>query len=193
MSEESQNTNPETEERALLLSQARMMGLNVSNNIGTDKLKERISAHLEESSAQSETDTSEEELGEHATPHDTSIGALRKKLRAEAMALVRVQIANLDPKKASLQGEIFTIHNDIVGTVKRFVPYGDITEDGWHIEQIIYEELKSRKFQHIRTYTDKVTKQIQVEKTMRNEFSFTKLPALTKEELQDLRIAQTGK
>lgn len=206
MSEENQNTAAEdaaevqVDEKALLLQQARMMGINVSNNIGVEKLREKIAAHLAEMDnkpadtddvVDPEADT--EELGEYATPVGTNINKLRKTLRDEALALVRVRISNLDPKKASLHGEIVTIHNDIVGTVKLFVPYGEKTEDGWHIPKIIYELLKSRKFQHIRTYTDPQTKQIMIERTLRNEFSLDVLPPLTKQELADLRIAQTGK
>ena len=206
MSEENQNTAAEdsaeaqVDEKALLLQQARMMNLNVSNNIKVDKLREKIAAHLSEAgNKSSDTDDVEEpeggteELGEHATPSNTNINKLRKSLRDEALALVRVKISNLDPKKASLHGEIFTIHNDIVGTVKLFVPFGEKTEDGWHIPKIIYEMMKSRKFQHIRTYTDPVTKQIMVERSLRNEFSLDVLPPLTAQELTDLRIAQTGK
>lgn len=206
MSEENQNTAAEdsaevqVDEKALLLQQARMMGLNVSNNIGVEKLREKIAAHLSEMDNKSAgTDDGEdpevytEELGEHATPIGTNINKLRKTLRDEAMALVRVRISNLDPKKASLHGEIFTIHNDIVGTVKMFVPFGEKTEDGWHIPKIIYEMMKSRKFQHIRSYTDPVTKQIMVERSLRSEFSLDVLPPLTAQELTDLRIAQTGK
>lgn len=90
MSEENQNTAAEdsaevqVDEKALLLQQARMMGLNVSNNIGV-ALREKIAAHLSETGNKS-TDTDDveepeggtEELGEHATPANTNINKLRK-------------------------------------------------------------------------------------------------------------------
>ncbi len=206
MSEENQNQTPPANdpvvqsdpqtEKQLLMAQAKVMGLTVSNNITIEKLRERIAEHT----AKSATTTTVaadvagevEELGEHAIPSTKSIHVLRKEMRLEAMALVRVRIGNMDPKKAGLQGEIHTLHNDLIGTIKHFVPYGDATENGWMLPKILVDHLKSKQFQHIRSYTDPKTKQVKVETAMRNEFVIETLPQLTASELADLRAAQLG-
>lgn len=207
MSEENQNQTPPTNEpvvqsdpqteKQLLMAQAKVMGLTVSNNITIEKLRERIAEHTAKSATTNTVagDAADEveELGEHAIPSTKSIHVLRKEMRLEAMALVRVRIGNMDPKKAGLQGEIHTLHNDLIGTIKHFVPYGDPTENGWMLPKILVDHLKSKQFQHIRSYTDPKTKQVMVETAMRNEFVIETLPQLTASELADLRAAQLGR
>lgn len=206
MSEENQNQTPPANdpvvqsdpqtEKQLLMAQAKVMGLTVSNNITIEKLRERIAEHTTKSATTNTVagDAADEveELGEHAIPSTKSIHVLRKEMRLEAMALVRVRIGNMDPKKAGLQGEIHTLHNDLIGTIKHFVPYGDATENGWMLPKILVDHLKSKQFQHIRSYTDPKTKQVMVETAMRNEFVIETLPQLTASELADLRAAQLG-
>lgn len=207
MSEENQNQTPPANdpvvqsdpqtEKQLLMAQAKVMGLTVSNNITIEKLRERIAEHTAKQpvtsvAASLVADAEVEELGEYAIPSTKSIHVLRKEMRLEAMALVRVRIGNMDPKKAGLQGEIHTLHNDLIGTIKHFVPYGDPTENGWMLPKILVDHLKSKQFQHIRSYTDPKTKQVKVETAMRNEFVIETLPQLTASELADLRAAQLG-
>lgn len=119
-------------------------------------------------------------------------GALskRQKLIREATKLVRVRIQNLDPKKADLHGEVFTVGNKYIGTIKKFVPYGEATDDGFHLPHILYENLRDRKFLHIRTFKDRVTKQDRVETSWQREFAMDVLPQLTPEELAQLKTAQ---
>jgi hypothetical protein len=50
--------------------------------------------------------------------------------------------------------------------------------------------MQSRKFQDIKTHTDKTTGQIRIESRWAKEFSLEELPPLTKEELQQLASAQ---
>ncbi len=115
---------------------------------------------------------------------------LRQFIYNEQMKLVRLQITNLDPKKADLQGELIAIANKYLGTVKMFVPYGEVTDDGWHIPYIIYKELERRKFLSIRTTKDRRTGQLKVTKSWAKEFSLSILPPLTEAELKQLATAQ---
>jgi hypothetical protein len=108
------------------------------------------------------------------------------------MKLIRVRIQNLDPKKKDLQGEIFAVSNKFLGTVKRFVPYGDTTDEGWHLPYVIYKELVSRKFLQITTTKDRQTKQVKVLKRWVKEFAFEVLPPLTDRELKALAAAQAA-
>lgn len=117
---------------------------------------------------------------------------LYQKQRNEQLKLVRVRIQNLDPKKADLPGEYITVANRYVGNVRKFVPYGEVTDDGWHIPYIIYKALERRRFLLIRTVKNKVTKQIEVKKSWAKEFSIEILPPLTPAELKQLAISQAA-
>ena len=44
---------------------------------------------------------------------------------------------DLDPKKKDLPGEVVTFANEYLGTVRVFVPFGEQTEDGWHIRSYL--------------------------------------------------------
>lgn len=112
---------------------------------------------------------------------------VRKKLRMEMTKLVRVQIACLNPAKSELPGEIFTVHNDVVGTVKKFVPYNEAGES-YHIPFFLYKFLKRKKYLQIvpppkGARTAATTKMVP-------EFSITVLEQLTPAELKELARAQ---
>ena len=125
-----------------------------------------------------------------AAPARPKKRTLRQYLLQEEMKLVRLRITNLDPKKKDLPGEIITVANDYIGSVKKFVPFGEVTEGGWHVPYCIYRELESRKFLNIRTIRDRRTGQIHVETNWAREFALEILPTLTQEELTQLGTAQ---
>lgn len=255
-------------ELELLKNRARLLGIEFSNNIGLETLKERVNNHLKEmgedpipektaqpnplvtpeSQAQDfdsdiaeETadETQQEEQGEESEQEQidpnlvrniaqqaaqsaqapkieqpqikpqrvvdpspaTALGSAvamapgkplsaRQVMYNEQMKLIRVRIHNMDPKKSSLQGEIITIANRVLGNVKVFVPFGEATEDGWHIPYIIYKELNRRKFLQITSVRDKQTRQIKVTKKWMKEFALDVLPPLTPQELARLATAQ---
>lgn len=114
----------------------------------------------------------------------------RQRVIDEAMRLIRVRITNLDPKKNDLNGEILCVGNRYVGTVKKFIPYGELTDNGYHIPKILFDELDSRKFLHIRTTRNKQNGQIEVKTSYAKEFALEVLPPLTQEELAKLAAAQ---
>jgi hypothetical protein len=179
----------------MLKTRARMMNITFSNNIGVEALRAKINAKLEgEPIPMDATDNEPNGLsaltGEAEVPANETLQQLRERLNRDCLRLVRVRITNLDPKKKDLSGEIITVGNEIIGTVKKFVPFGEATENGYHIPHIIYEELKSRQFLNIRT--SKKAGQIQVENGWAREFSIEVLPPLTKEELARLAAAQAA-
>lgn len=114
----------------------------------------------------------------------------RADLIKEQMKLVRCRIQNLDPKKAELPGEIFTVANRILGTVRKYVPYGEVTDNGYHLPYIIYKQLEDRRFLNIRTSTK--NGQVRVESNWAKEFAIEVLPPLTQEELDRLAAAQAA-
>ena len=104
-----------------------------------------------------------------------------------------VRITNLDPKKKDLPGEVFTVANEHLGTVRKFVPYGEVTDNGYHVPYCIYKALKARKFLNIRTFKDRQNQnQIKVEQSWAQEFALEVLPTLTPDEIKKLAAAQSA-
>jgi hypothetical protein len=118
--------------------------------------------------------------------------SLREHMVQSQMKLVRLRIQNLDPKKKDLPGEVFTVANEFLGAVKKYIPYGEASDEGYHVPYCIFTELESRRFQNIRTFTDKITRQIKIETSWAREFSLEVLPPLTTEELTQLASAQAA-
>lgn len=113
--------------------------------------------------------------------------AARRKLKLENTKLVRIQIACVNPNKADLPGEIFSVHNDFVGTVKKFVPYNE-AGDAYHVPMMLLKFLKRKKFLQIvlppkGSHAPPTTKMVP-------EFAITILDPLTKQELAELARAQ---
>lgn len=177
----------------VLKLRAKTLGITHSNNISEDKLAEKIREHVASLEAVNVKEANEAiDAGPKSLALGQSLEELspNERLRREQMALVRCRITNLDPKKKDLPGEIFTVANRVLGTVRKFIPYGELTEDGYHIPVILFNELKSRKFNHTTSRRDKVTKQTVVSTKWVQEFSLEVLPPLTQEELNRLATAQ---
>lgn len=172
----------------VLKQRATLMNIKFSNNISVEKLREKIEAAQSADEQEPEVEvTATNPLGE-AAPVVKKM-TLGQKIRQEQLRLVRVRIQNLDPKKKDLPGEIITVANEYMGTVRKFVPFGESTDDGYHIPYCIYEFLKNRKFQNIRVLKGKGG-QPRIEQGWVREFSIEVLPALTQEELNQLGAAQ---
>ena len=84
-------------------------------------------------------------------------------------------------------GEIITVANNAVGTVKRYVPFN--TEDGWHVEHILLEQLRERQCQIFVTEKDSRGNKVRKGKLIR-EFAIEVLDPLTEEERADLAQRQ---
>lgn len=196
-----QNSQEKTELQ-VLKERAATLGIQHSNNIGVDALRKKINEKLEGTGTEEteQEETAAEEF--QAAPAQETVAEpapmtkaqklmkLRQDLRKEALKLVRVRIACLDPKKKDLPGEIITTGNKFVGTVSRFVPFGEGTDDGWHIPHIIYELLKERQFLQITHKRNRKTGTNETRTRYVREFSIEVLPPLTEEELAKLAIAQ---
>lgn len=175
----------EEAELAALKERAKMMGLKLSPKIGLEKLKAKIEAKL--------NPTVEEDIDPGEETEVQRKARIRKKQISEQMILIRCRIANLNPSKRDLRGEIFTVANKYVGTVRKFIPYGEATDNGYHIPHIIYEQLKTRKFLQVNTRNDRSAgNQIVVDQRWVPEFSIEVLPQLTQEELDKLAASQAA-
>lgn len=177
------DNEPTVLEIDVLKKRADQLGVEYSNNIGVDTLRKRITNKLE-----GITDDESEDQVKTVKPKTTLIEA-RKSLQDEYLQLKRIRISNMNPSKTELPGEILTVANDILGTFRKFIPYTG-TEDGYHVPKWVYLELKSRKFQQIRSVKDPRTKQEHMVIRMVPEFNIELLPALTPKELARLASDQ---
>ena len=196
----------------VLKQRARMMGVEFSNNIGVETLRERIRAKAAEQSNATAAPApalfdpalipaaTQQASFQANTGGGPALGiepkpakplTLRQYLQREHMKLVRVRITNLDPKKKNLPGEVFTVANEFLGTVRKYIPYGEVSDDGYHVPFCIYRELESRRFLDIRTYKERANNnKIRVEQRWAKEFAIEVLPHLTPTELKQLAVAQ---
>lgn len=179
----------------MLKSRAKLMGITFSNNIGLDALKTKIEEHKQASEAKTQTQVTaqtNEQQPESQTENQKKKAktvSLRAHLQKEKMKLVRLRITNLDPKKKDLPGEILTTGNEYLGTVRKFVPFGEATDNGYHVPYCLYEMMRDRKFLSIKTRKGPKGQTI-VEQQMVREFALEILPPLTEAELARLSAAQ---
>ena len=203
MNQDDQALNPNADEQAvdelpLLKERAKVMGIPFSNNISLETLRKRVADKMEGKDEAPEVNalTGDPEIAHAmvAKPLNQKANevALRKLMYTTQMRQVRVRITNMDPKKKDLPGEIWTVANEYLGTVRKFVPYGEQTDDGFHIPYCLYRLLDSKRFLHIRDVKDRTTGIVRQDKVWAKEFSLDVLPALTQAELDRLAAAQAA-
>lgn len=209
------------DELEMLKSRARMMGVEFSNNIKAETLRERIAAKLAGDKPPVEAPEAPEStevpnaltigaasvtldagavaastlVSPSAAPAETTVvpeKTFRQKLIEDATRLIRLRITNLDPKKKDLHGEILTVANEYIGTISKFVPFGEVTDDGYHVPYCLYEMMRDREFLDIRTLRDLRTGVPRVTTRMAREFALEILDPLTPEELERLAQAQAA-
>lgn len=170
------NAKEEREEELNTLKQiADRMGIKYSKNVGPETLKAKIAEKREL------TEIAKEATNDKAT--------LRKKIQAEQLKLVRIRLTCMNPAKKAWKGEIFTVANSVIGTVKKFVPYNPkFYTNGYHIPYCIYQMLKRKTFLHITTEQNGPRTEVHTEFVP--EFAIEVLPQLTKEELEQLAADQ---
>ena len=173
-------------ELEVLKQRATLMNIKFSNNISVEKLREKIEAAQVKDEPVVEAAVNPLGEKQEASVKKMTLG---QKIRAEQTRLIRVRIQNLDPKKKDLPGEIITVANEYMGTVRKFVPFGEVTDNGYHIPYCIYEFLKERKFINITTRKGK-NGLPDIRATEAREFSIEVLPPLTEAELAQLAQAQ---
>lgn len=169
---------------ASLKARADLMNISYSNNIGADTLAQKI----------------ENKLAGIADPDDQAPVELPKKSDAmrrmemynDNMKLVRLRISCLNPSKRDLPGEILTVSNRLLGTVRKFVQYGESTDEGFHVPYILYKFMKNRKFLSIKQVKDRRTNQMVKQEQWVSEYALEVLPQLTEQERQQLANRQAA-
>lgn len=155
----------ELSELDVLKQRADDMGIEYSPRIGVDALREKVNAKL-------------------ASAPKNPTSSQFSQLRQEALKLVRVRITNLNPSKKESEAEYFSAGNAVIPTITRLVPF----ELDTHVEQILINQIKNRKFVQVKTVNR--DGKSYPERSLRNEFQVEVLPPLTQEELKDLAAEQ---
>ncbi len=165
MNEPSQTEHQETgSELDKLKAQAKEMGLKHHPAMGVSKLQNLIDSALagetkpedkvkpvQTLSVTEITELQELRLYKQAQdakaktkPVETE-GQLRIRQQREMKALVRIRMNNMNPNKKEWDGEMYTVSNAVIGTIKRFVPFNN--DEGWHVERFILNHLQEKECQ----------------------------------------------
>lgn len=195
------NLAPQPTELEILKERAKVMGITHSNNIGVEALRQKIQDRLEGKADEPEAPAAPqvnpftmakdvEQLAQVIQEEPVRVMSIREYMLKEHTKLIRLRITNLDPKKKDIPGEILTVANEYLGTIRKYIPYGEATENGFHVPYCIYEFMKTRKFVSVNTRKDPKTGHITVTNRDVAEYSLEVLDPLTTEELRELAVAQ---
>jgi len=105
------------------------------------------------------------------------------------MKLIRVIVRPNDPLKLESRGEIFSFGNSIANggkVVKKFVPFNN--EEGWHIPNIIFENIKAAECQIFKKVTRNGQETMEAQKI--KAYNVEVLSDLTQEEIDRIAIRQ---
>lgn len=193
---------------------AKQMNISFSGNTGIETLRSKLVENLEKFVQSSPSNKQEFDEPDLSTDSDEGLdeivvnkpvpqkakpnllkmdpttiedtGLRRQVIRAQALRLVRVKIQNLDPNDSTLSGAIISLQNKYTGKVAKYIPFGEESENGYHIPWMMYEHLKQWKFplrkeQKGGRFGVKTYKTVMVPK-----FNIEILEPLTLQQIQDL-------
>jgi hypothetical protein len=201
------NTNEEQDSEILALElqslkdRGTQLGLTFHPNIGAKMLAERIREKIaliaaEEALVQAQAEEARQAANQYmapppllaseiVSPKRNNEAQLRLAAKEKALALVRVQITCLNPQKTQYTGDIYCAGNSVVGTVKRFIQYGS----PWHVERIILNMLREKKYQAFVTRTLPDGSEEKKGKLV-DAYAIQELPYLTDNERRELANRQ---
>lgn len=172
------------DELSTLKARATQMGVSFHPSIGVEKLREKIAE------AVAGTPKSEEPPAVADVPAAPAVETLTQKrvrMKREALALVRIRVTCMNPAKAEWEGEVFTVGNSVIGSVRKFVPFN--ADEGWHVPQAILQMMRERHCQVFVSTRDARGNTTRKGKLIK-EFAIEVLPPLTEDELKDLAQRQ---
>lgn len=193
MSENTENTQDTTDlevvdELTSLKARADQLGIQYHPSIGLEKLRAKVNEVI--TSSTPTEDTTEPEVTEETVaevPATETAEQRRMRKRKEANKLVRIRVTCMNPAKKEWDGELITAGNGVVGSFTKFIPFN--ADEGYHVPQIILNQLKERQCQIFVNDRDSMGNTIRKGKLIR-EFAIEILPQLTLQELKDLAQQQ---
>lgn len=189
MSEQNQETTVDVkQEREALKARCQLLGIQTQGNQSNETLRALIRAKQEDMDA-SARQANPAAFDEAVETSEGRTPSLREYLKSEALKLVRVRISCMNPQLAKLGSVIITTGNEYTGTVRKVVFFGEKTENGYHIPQIILNVLQRRKFQQIVEERGHQGHMVPRARWMK-EFNIEILPSLTQKELNALKDRQ---
>ena len=159
------------DELATLKARADMLGITYHPSIGVEKLKEKISAVTSNQPKEPET----------------VVGDVKNDPKADALRLIRIRLQCMNPAKKEWEGEIISVGNSVVGTVKKYIPFN--ADEGWHVPKMLFDYLNEKQCQVFVTVNDGRGNSIRKGKLIK-EFSIEVLPPLTADELKEMARRQ---
>lgn len=215
----------ETDDKEVLRAIATHLNISFSGNTGVNTLKTNILSDLMEKEDEDDMDPNDpivqalkrKQETKNVTPTkapsvlDLSKAALAKLdptlekwteverraiVQAKALKLHRVRISNLDPNDSAVPGAIITVYNKYVGKVSKFIPFDGTSENGYHVPQIILDELKSRTFNMRKEQPNRNGQSFGVKNyktSIMKKFSIEYLPELTDHEIKTLADDQKAR
>ena len=180
------STENQPSELELLKERATQMGISFHPSIGVDKLRAKVDAAIK---GVPDPTANEEPAQEEPAPAPVLTEYQKTQMqRMEALKLVRVVVSCMNPAKQAWEGEVFTVGNDAIGTVRKYVPFN--VDNGYHVPHIIYEQLLERQCPILVPVTDPVTGFKTSRIKLVREFNVVVLPQLTESELAELARQQ---
>lgn len=158
-------------------------GISFPQNITVAKLKEKIAA-FDEGFSKTGSDSEETET---ITPN-MSVQARRNAQRKEQEKLVRVIITCMNPQKSQWHGQYFSVGNALIPHQTKFLQFGR----EYHITKFMYDVIKEATYRTSREVPDGKGGKTR-ENLTKKEFGIEVLPALTEQELKELRLEQAAR
>lgn len=193
-SEDFETVEVALDELATLKQRADIMGIKYHPNIKLESLKTKVSAKLngevdEYTDEEIESAVASEEAMTESTftpMEKPTFAQLKAKRKQDALRLVRIRVACMNPVKANMKGEIFCVGNAELGMLKKYIPFN--AEQGWHVPNIILQEIRDKKF--VSHFDTKVGNKVITKTKLIPEYSIEILDPLTAEELKELANRQ---
>lgn len=151
---------------------AKNMGLKIGNLQDVDKLRAMISEAHEPVKAKAVTQGIKQKR--------------REAQKKELMKLVRVKITAHSPFEKQLPAITIDAGNSTVGNVHRTIQLNE----PWHVEQIILNVLKEKKYRAKKEKADPTTRRKVYSNVSYASYNIEILPPLTEKELKELAATQ---
>jgi len=171
-----------------LKERSTQLGMPFHPSIGKENLKKKLKAFIkkqQKAAKKVQPQTVEPTNVTPIVPPKTQEQLIAEKVKA-ANRLIRCRVTCMDPNKKDWEGEIITVSNSIVPTIKKYISF---TADAWHIPQMILNVMKEKKCTVFKTVKgprgEKIRKGYQVA-----AYNIEMLDPLTEDELDELAKQQ---